>query len=1013
VRGGTLVASGKGESETVTLRRKILLIIGATLIALILGFFAISSTILLRGFDRLERQEARENVQRVLNAFSDELANLSAKGADWSAWDDSYAFVQNRNRKFIQSNCGPTAFTDLRLNLMVFVDTGDHIVYQRGFDLRSGEDEPVPESLVRTVFAGERHLLRHAGVNSVKAGVVLLPEGPLLLVSQPIVTSERKGPIRGTLLFGRKLDEAEVARIAHRLHLTLAVYRVDGPELPADVQAARSLLAASASAEPICTRPLDDQWLAGYSVWKDLRGQPALLFRVELPREVHAQGQVTRSYILIALLAVGVVFGCVTILLLERLVLTRMVRLVAGVNRIGTRADPSARVDVNGGDELAGLSRAINSMLDGLEKSHQQLQESQRTLATLMSNLPGLVCRCRNDRNRTVEFVSDGCLPLTGYQPGDLVDNKTIAYGDLIHPDDRESVWSDVQQALQEGKAFQLAYRIKTASGEEKWVWEQGRGVYSAQGELLALEGFVFDISQRKRAEEQFRQAEARYRTVVEQLPAITYIAEFGADGRWLYVSPQIESLLGFSPDEWTARPHLWYEQLHPDDRDRVLAEETLSRETGTPVTHEYRMLTRNGDVIWFNDRAVVVRDTAGQMQSLHGVMFDITERKRLEEQVLQSQKVEAVGRLAGGVAHDFNNILTTITGYSELMLMKIPRNDPLRKNAEEIQRAADKAASLTRQLLAFSRKQTLQPRVLELSGVVADIEKMLRRLIGEDVELHTIHGAAVGRVKADPAQISQVIMNLAVNARDAMPTGGCLTIGVANARLDADYARRHDGVAPGEYVLLSVSDTGIGMSPEVQAHLFEPFFTTKPLGEGTGLGLATCYGIIQQSDGHITVYSEPGKGTTFRIYLPRVAEAVEPLEPRADGPELPTGSETVLVAEDEPAVREFAAGMLRDLGYTVLEAANGEEGQRVVRQHADVKIDLVFTDVVMPQMGGKQFADWINVERPGTKVLFSSGYTADAIVRHGVLEDRIAFLEKPFTPTSLARKVREVLDRN
>ena len=683
------------------------------------------------------------------------------------------------------------------------------------------------------------------------------------------------------------------------------------------------------------------------------------------------------------------------------------------MKRISTRADPAARVTLKGSDELSGLAGAINSMLDALGQSHQQLQESQRTLTTLMSNLPGLVYRRRNDRNWTIEFVSDGCTQLTGCTPEDLVGNKTVTYADLIHPDDRESVWNLVQKAVLESSSYQLVYRIRTAAGEEKWVWEQGRGVYSEQRELLALEGFVSDISERKRAEEQFRQAEARYRGLVEQLPAIAYIAEFGPDGRWLYVSPQIESLLGFSPEEWMARPRLWYEQIHPDEREHVLNEEAHSRETGEAVAHEYRMLTRNGEVIWFNDRAIVVRDAAGQPQCLHGVMFDISARKRLEEQVLQSQKVEAVGRLAGGVAHDFNNILTTITGYSELMLMKFQRDDPLRKQAEEIQRAADKAASLTRQLLAFSRKQTLQPRVLDLSCVVADLEKMLRRLIGEDVELQTIHDPAVGHVKADPAQIGQVIMNLAVNSRDAMPTGGRLTIGVANARLDTEYARHHEGVLPGEYVMLTVCDTGAGMSREVQAHLFEPFFTTKPQGQGTGLGLATCYGIIKQSGGHISVYSEPGKGTTFKIYLPRVLDAVEPAVPPVTLPELPTGDETVLVAEDEPAVREFAAGMLRDLGYTVLEAGNGEEGRQVMRQHPEGEIDLVFTDVVMPQMGGKQFADWINSERPGTRVLFSSGYTADAIVRHGVLEEGIAFLEKPYTPAALARKVREMLDRN
>ena len=380
------------------------------------------------------------------------------------------------------------------------------------------------------------------------------------------------------------------------------------------------------------------------------------------------------------------------------------------------------------------------------------------------------------------------------------------------------------------------------------------------------------------------------------------------------------------------------------------------------------------------------------------------------EAQLRQAQKLEAVGRLASGVAHDFNNILTVITGHSEILLRQLADNDRCRKNAEQIEKSAYFAAALTRQLLTFSRKQVIEPRVLNPNKVVLNVEKMLRRLIGEDIEFCTVLDPSAGNIKADPGQIEQVIMNLAVNARDAMPKGGKLTVTTANTFLDDCNLEHFPDLSPGEYVMLAITDTGTGMSEEVKAHLFEPFFTTKPAGKGTGLGLATCFGIVKQNAGHINLDSELGRGTTFKIYFPQVQSALEhayaPTQPAA----VAGGCETVLLVEDEPAVRELTAYILRDKGYTVFEAANGEEGLRLAHQH-EGKIDLVVTDVVMPVMGGKEMADNLRASYPDTKVLFTSGYTEDAIGQHGVLRPGIVFLQKPYVTATLARKVREVLD--
>jgi PAS domain S-box-containing protein len=398
----------------------------------------------------------------------------------------------------------------------------------------------------------------------------------------------------------------------------------------------------------------------------------------------------------------------------------------------------------------------------------------------------------------------------------------------------------------------------------------------------------------------------------------------------------------------------------------------------------------------------------ANLMRDLESSLEELTQT---QAQLVQTQKMEAVGRLAGGVAHDFNNILTAITGYAELLLLTLGDLDPRHKDIEEIKKASGRASGLTRQLLAFSRKQVLQPRVLNLNAVVANMEKMLRRLIREDIELATVLDPALGRVKADPGQIEQVIMNLAVNARDAMPQGGKLTIETMNVYLDEDYARQHVDVQPGPYVMLAVSDTGVGMDEETLSHLFEPFFTTKEKGAGTGLGLATVYGIVKQSGGHIWVYSEPEPGTTFKIYLPRVEEAVELLQPGAALAKLPQGTETVLLVEDADMVRELARRVLLQNGYTVLVARHGGEALQVCEQN-EGPLHLLVTDVVMPGgMSGRDLAENLAPLHPGMKVLYISGYTDNAIARHGVLEPGIAFLQKPFTPDSLVRKVREVLD--
>jgi two-component system cell cycle sensor histidine kinase/response regulator CckA len=495
------------------------------------------------------------------------------------------------------------------------------------------------------------------------------------------------------------------------------------------------------------------------------------------------------------------------------------------------------------------------------------------------------------------------------------------------------------------------------------------------------------------------------FRLITEN--AADMIAVVDDHGHRLYNSPSYERILGYSFEELQATPSL--EQIHPEDQPLVEESATEARQTGVGRRIEYRMRHKDGTWRTLESTVSAIVNGKGEVRRFVIVNRDITARKRLEEQFRQAQKMEAVGRLSGGIAHDFNNILGVIIGYGEILEERLEASNPLRPCADEILQAGRRAATLTRQLLAFSRQQVLAPRVLELNAVITDIQKMLRRVIGEDIELDTKLSPQLGRVKADPGQIEQVILNLAVNARDAMPRGGKFTIATENTELDAIAVRRYSyPVKPGLYVLLSVSDTGTGMTSETQAHIFEPFFTTKEKGKGTGLGLATVYGVVKQSDGYIQVHSEPGAGATFKIYLPLVDQPVDPEQKRPDSKPLRGGGETILLVEDEDMLRTLTRNVLELLGYSVLEAADGKQACEVSLQK-DRKIDLLLTDVVMPGMNGPALASELMTTRPTLSVLYTSGYTGQA-VGHGVIPEGSHFIPKPFTREDLARKVREAL---
>jgi two-component system, cell cycle sensor histidine kinase and response regulator CckA len=523
-------------------------------------------------------------------------------------------------------------------------------------------------------------------------------------------------------------------------------------------------------------------------------------------------------------------------------------------------------------------------------------------------------------------------------------------------------------------------------------------------GETYALM-VLNEITARKRAEQALRAAEGNFRQLAESIREVFLLTDPG-DGRLLYVSPAYEAIWGHTCQSLYQQPQQRFDAIPDEDRARVLNAVRTKQTLGT-YDEEYRIVRPDGTVRWIRDRAFPVRDAAGTVIRVAGVAEDITDRRSLEEELRQSQKMKSIGRLAGGVAHDFNNLLTVISGCTEELLQAELPDESARDALLDVRQAVERATSLTRDLLAFSRQEMLEPKVLDLNIIVHNAERMLGRLLGEDVALATELDPALPLVRVDPGHWASILINLAVNARDAMPKGGSLTLRTRAVFFDDAQAQKRI-VHPGPYALLEMSDTGTGLSPEVQARIFEPFFTTKSTGKGTGLGLAVVHGIVQQSGGHIEVESELGVGTTFRIFLPAVTEVEADHEEVVSSASL-GGRETICLVEDEESVRRVAVRGLQSHGFTVISANNGEDALRVLAEHPG-SVDLLVTDVVMPNMGGRRLAEEVAFRYPATKVLYTSGYTDDAVVRHGISHAEVAFLQKPYTPRALLARVREVL---
>jgi two-component system, cell cycle sensor histidine kinase and response regulator CckA len=671
----------------------------------------------------------------------------------------------------------------------------------------------------------------------------------------------------------------------------------------------------------------------------------------------------------------------------------QVIGLKGGTRWLETHAAP-LRNDRGQVDVALGVTRDITDRRMAVEA----LRESERTSRALFEQTTEGIF-VTNDELRVVDVNTAAC-DITGYPREQLL---SMHVNDLLMPEELQRVPTE-RARLESGNTAVSQWLLRHADGTA--ILAEARAKRLADGKTQT---FLRDLTDRKVVEDALSEADEKLRRAV--IAGHVGLWDWDLESGAVYYSQEWKRQIGYEDYEIRNELEEWRSRVHPDDLQSCLdAIDRFIRRMIPAYEVEFRFRHKNGSYRHILAQASLVMGDDGYAVGLRGSHVDITDRADLQAQFLQAQKMESVGRLAGGIAHDFNNLLTVINGTADLAYDALPEGDPMRADLEQIQIAGNRAANLTRQLLALSRQQILSPVVLDLRDVIGSMQSMLQRLIGEDVILHFRAPPSLGSIRADPSQIEQVILNLAVNARDAMPDGGSLTIELKDLYLDELFAAHHQTVVPGPHVMLAMSDTGIGMDEATRKRAFEPFFTAKKPGKGTGLGLSTVYGIVKQSGGTIWVYSEPGLGATFRVYLPRVEEA--PLEQRP----VPSmsddrGTETIIIVEDERSLRSLCRRILQSAGYTVIEASSGPEALKILEDYAE-PVDLMLTDVVMPGMNGRELAQKVMDLRPETRVLYTSGYTDDAILRHGVLDDASRFVAKPYTAEDLKRKVRSVLDR-
>jgi two-component system, cell cycle sensor histidine kinase and response regulator CckA len=997
------------------LRTKTATILSGTIAALALLSYLFARFYLLTGYENQEKEYAYQNVQRAIGAVEGELREIRTVARENAARDDAYAFFANPDPRFVDKALPQESLQTSRLDVLAYIDLHGNVLAIRSGKEAAMNSAKSPNAEMQIVhLAG---LVRKQPAPHTLTGVMTFAGGPMLVAAAPVLPSTSKGTPRGLLLCGRNLDGDELAILSKASGVSLTAFS-SGPSSPQlqaiSLDLPAPLTSNSAKADstaepwsladvPVLIRPVDEQTMGGYFRLFDLEGRPSVILNTIEIRKIHAQATTALAAIIAATILGGLILAAAMMALLEVNVLAPIISLSQVVAGTGKRSN--VRIQISGSDELAELARSINNSLNSVERSTESQRVAQDALRSAKEYAEKLIQTANAivlglDESQRVFTWNEVAEKMTGYSLADLKKRDWVEL--LIPPEQKLNVRREIEKLRRGGIPTSFESSIVTKSGEVRNIaWQNN--ILRNQDQAIGTISFGIDITLRKRMEEGLSRSEIAYRTLVEGAPY--GIFRLAPNGKLLLANPALAKMLGFnSPAELLAATK-YGDLLVNSEFCKQLLRETHSR-------------TLSGEAKWnrLDGKEISVRLTGRSVQQDDSLpayceVFseDVTDQQRLQEQFYQSQKMEAVGRLAGGVAHDFNNLLGVIIGYSDLILDQSSMEEKLRSKIEQIKKSGLRAAALTGQLLAYSRKQILQPRVLSLNASINDAQKMLNRLIGEDVELVLLLAQDLGAIKADPTQMDQIFLNLAVNARDAMPRGGKLTFKTENFSVYEAMTFKDFEIAPNQYVVLTVSDTGTGMDAETQARIFEPFFTTKSGGKGTGLGLATVYGIVKQSGGYVLCESSLDKGASFRVFFPRVQAQLEQTASKDGRKALPRGSETVLVAEDAESLRSLIHDFMSQLGYTVLQAANGSDAMYLAQNHK-VPIDLLLTDIVMPGMSGRELAQNFVLKYPAAKVLYMSGYTDDTIVRHGIEEGAVALLTKPFTMEAIARKVREVL---
>ena len=975
-----------------SIKDKSVIIVGSAFILLITILAVTARVIILPRFEELEKQELQHRISHVVNTLNDAIDHLSRTTADWASWDDTYTFIQNKNTSYMETNLVEGTFRELRLNFMMFADREGRIVHAQGFDHVKSMKIDAPAGLFELLSRNKR-LTRHPDTKSRIKGIAGIPEGIILICSNPITTSDETGPIRGSLIMGRFLRPEEIEHLHSVSKVDLHIRPYDDFRRTSSIPIEKAL-----HGEIVPVAGSEGNIVSGYSVMRDIEGEPALVIRTDMERRIFRQGESSLRYYIVSLIVFGVLIISVMIVLLKKTVFSGLDQLFGSIRDIKSGRDFTKRISVTGDEDLVRLADMINELLDTIERSRESLIKEKEQFRLLVEEAPmGISLVDKQDR---YTYLNPKFIEMFGYTLDDIPNRA--AWYKKAYPDPRlrsKAARFSKNDPIRTESAI-ISTRImpiRCKNGSSKTVLF--RRAWMKSGDRLVI---CEDITEQLRVKEALEQSEERFKELTEHLPESVF--ETDEDGKLTFLNRTGFETFGYTEDDFKEGV-TFYDLIGSQDRETV-RESVESVMRGDLSSHiECTAVRKDGSAFSATTYYKAIRKE-GKAEGIRGLLIDVTETKRLEAQMYRAQRMESIGTLAGGIAHDFNNLLMGVQGNISLMLLDLEPCHPHYEHMKNIEQLVRNGADLTKQILGFARGGRYETKPTDLNLLIEKTAAMFGRT-RKEVRIHLKFQTEIWPVEVDRTQIEQILLNLLVNAWQAMKNGGDVFLGTENILLDRHYVGPY-GVEAGRYVRISVTDTGEGIEKKDQTRIFDPFYTTKEIGRGSGLGLASVYGIVKNHAGIINVYSEKGSGATFNIYLPASEKPV------VSGKEPPYhaigGFETVLIADDESLIVEVGSKMLERLGYTAIEAHGGEEALSLFEANAE-RIDLVILDMIMPDITGGEVFDRIKAKSPGIKVILSSGYSLNGQAAEILNRGCDGFLQKPFNLVDMDRKIRSVLD--